>query len=72
MRICAWCDAKLGIWPCTVRGIPATNWGMCPDCLSKRLAALGAVPPQMPHKPRLAVDLDLVRLEVARRLDEAV
>lgn len=66
MRICAWCNRKLGIWPCSVRGVPATNWGMCPDCLSSRLSVLGDAPPKTPYK------LDLTRLESTRRVDEAV
>ena len=65
MHVCAWCDLKLGIRPGTVRGILATNWGMCPGCLSKRLAALMAAPAQAPHK------LDLSKLAAARSLDEA-
>jgi hypothetical protein len=66
MHVCAWCDCKLGILPGTVRGIPATNWGMCPACLSKRLKALVEAPPETPY------ELDLTRLEATRRLDELV
>ena len=72
MHVCSWCGRKLGIRPGSVRGVPATNYGMCPDCLAKRLAALGAAPPQTPHKPLHPLDLHLTRLKTARRLDEAV
>ena len=66
MHVCAWCDCKLGIRPGTVRGVPATNWGMCPDCLSERLVALMAAPPRPPFK------VDRGGLELERRLDEVV
>ena len=66
MRVCAWCNCKLGIWPCSVRGVPATNWGMCPECLSSRLIALTDTLPEAPY------ELDLGRLEATRRPDEAV
>ena len=69
MRVCAWCDREIGSVSATVRGVPATNWGMCPDCLSKRLAALMAAPPQTRYKP--SHPLDLTRLKAARRLHEA-
>ncbi len=40
MNICAWCDRKLGLLPGKLRQVPATNYGMCRDCLAERLAAL--------------------------------
>ena len=66
MHVCSWCDCKLGIRPATVQGVPATNYGMCPDCLAERLVALKAAPPWPPYK------VDLTRLEAEGRLGEAV
>jgi hypothetical protein len=40
MHVCAWCKEKLGFRYGTVRGIPATNYGICRSCLAARLAAL--------------------------------
>ncbi len=64
MHVCAWCDRKLEMRPGRVRGVPATNWGICPTCLSNRLVALMAAPP---FKPLLPSDLDLARLEAEKR-----
>ena len=63
---CAWCDRKLDMRPGTVRGVLTTNWGMCPDCLSKRLVALMAAPPRPPFK------VDLTGFELEGRLDEVM
>jgi hypothetical protein len=60
MHTCAWCDRKLEMRPGTVRGVLTTNWGMCPDCLSKRLVALMAAPPQTSDKPLHPLDFDPV------------
>ena len=40
MNICAWCERKLGLLPGKFRRVPATNYGMCGDCLAEHLAAL--------------------------------
>ncbi len=40
MNICAWCDRTLGLLPGKLRNDPATNYGICPDCLAECLAAL--------------------------------
>ena len=53
-----------------VNGVPATTWGMCPECLSDRLAALKATPAQAPRDP--LHPLDLTEPEAARRLAKAV
>jgi hypothetical protein len=64
-HVCAWCERELDIRPGSVRGVLATNWGMCSSCLSDRLAALMAVPLQTPYK------VDPTRPKAARRLHEA-
>ncbi len=70
MHICAWCERKLGIRPGTVRGVSSMNFGICPDCLAERLAALSAGPPETPHKS--PVPLGVTRRAAARRLPKAV
>jgi predicted transglutaminase-like cysteine proteinase len=66
MHVCAWCERKLGIRPATVRGVPSTNYGMCPDCLAERLVALMAAAPWPAYK------LSITKLKAARRLAKAV
>jgi hypothetical protein len=66
MQVCAWCDRELGIGPASVRGVAATNWGMCSGCLSNRLAALMAESPPAPFRP--LHHLDPTRPKGARRL----
>ena len=66
MHVCAWCNRELGSASTSVQGVPATNWGMCPDCLWKRTKALMATPPRPPYK------INLTRPEAVRRLGEAV
>jgi hypothetical protein len=51
-----------------VHGVPATTWGMCPECLSDRLAALKATPAQAPRDP--LHPLDLRKPEAGRRVGE--
>jgi hypothetical protein len=46
MHVCAWCDCELGICMGAVRGVPTTNYGMCPDCLARRRLALLSARPQ--------------------------
>ena len=50
MLVCAWCEFELGTLPSTVRGIDATNYGMCPGCVSERLGALVGTAPGTLHK----------------------
>ena len=57
---CAWCDRELDMRPGTVRGAPSANWGMCPDCLSKRLVALMAAPLEASDKPLQPLDFEPV------------
>ena len=42
--VCAWCNRDLGFRPGRVQGVPATNYGMCPDCLAERLVAANEHP----------------------------
>ena len=57
--ICAWCDCELGFQAGKVQGVSATNYGMCRDCLAKRLAAAIG----LPHR----LSPDLASLAVGRR-----
>ena len=50
MLVCSWCDVELGTRPSTVRGADATNYGMCPGCVSERLGALVGTAPGTLHK----------------------
>jgi hypothetical protein len=42
MHICAWCQQKIEIESRSgiLRGEPATTFGICPDCLTARLAPI--------------------------------
>ncbi len=49
--LCAWCNCKLGFGSAKIRGVPATNYGMCADCLAVQLAR----PLLRPSQPPVAV-----------------
>jgi hypothetical protein len=68
MRLCAWCEREIGGSAAMVHGVLATTWGMCPECLSDRLAALKATPAQAPRDP--LHPLDLTKPEAGRRVGE--
>jgi len=70
MYVCAWCDRDIDNVSATVQGVPATTWGMCPDCLSSRLDSLRAAPHRPQHNPLDAVDLDVTKPKALMRLDE--
>ncbi len=40
LKICAWCNRKLGLSPGNPRHVSVANYGMCRNCLAERLAAL--------------------------------
>ena len=43
--LCAWCKRRLGFGSAKVRGVPASNYGMCATCLEARLVV------QLPQLP---------------------
>ncbi len=50
MLVCSWCDVELGTRPSAVRGVDATNYGMCAGCVSERVGALVGTAPGTLHK----------------------
>ena len=57
--VCAWCNRELGFHTGKVQGVPAKNYGMCPDCLAERLAAAIELPHRL--RPDLAAVVPLRR-----------
>jgi len=47
-HVCAWCKRELGFGPGNVCGIPATNYGMCANCLAEQLVDPLLRPSQSP------------------------